>query len=92
MTYRYPTKKSKSPIKAIREMCIQCMGTRENVGYQKLIETCPSLSCPNYAFRFGSNPYNKKTLTDEQRKKKAETLKRTLSHDKASKNSDNFRI
>ena len=63
-----------SPTKAIREMCIQCMGSRENVGYQKLIKSCASSSCPNYAFRFGANPYNKKTLTDEQRKKRADRL------------------
>ena len=74
MTDRCHTNKLHSPIKAIREMCIQCMGTRENVGYQKLIETCPSLSCPNYAFRFGANPYNKKTLTDEQKKERADRL------------------
>lgn len=74
MTTRYKPNKHKSPIKAIREMCIQCMGTRENPGYQILIQTCPSSSCPNYEFRFGKNPYNKKTLTDEQKKKRADRL------------------
>jgi hypothetical protein len=74
MTDRCHTNKLHSPTKAIREMCIQCMGSRENVGYQKLIKSCASSSCPNYAFRFGVNPYNKKTLTDEQRKKRADRL------------------
>jgi hypothetical protein len=79
MTARYKTKKQQSPIKAIKEMCIQCMGTRENVGYQQLIESCASSSCPNYAFRFGANPYNKKTLTNEQRKKRADRLSVSVS-------------
>ena len=32
---------------AIREMCIQCMGTRDNPGWANLIKNCPSeTTCP----------------------------------------------
>jgi hypothetical protein len=89
---RYKPKKVKTPVKAIRENCIDCMGGRDSKGYAKRITECPVPVCPLFEFRFGKNPYHTLNLTDEQRKKKAETLKRTLSHDKASKNSDNFRI
>ena len=35
---RYQPKKCKSPAKAIREFCIECMGGRENDGYLKHIK------------------------------------------------------
>ena len=34
----YQPKKCKSPAKAIREFCIECMGGRENDGYLKHIK------------------------------------------------------
>ena len=37
---RYKPKKYKSPAKAIREFCIECVGGRENEGYLKYIENC----------------------------------------------------
>ena len=39
-----------SRVDAMREMCIQCMGTRENPGYQNLINTCTSFKCPLHPF------------------------------------------
>ena len=89
---RYQPKKLKSPVKAIREFCIECMGGRDSEGNAKRITDCPVPLCSLFEFRLGKNPYHTQNLTDEQRKKKAETFKRTLSHDKASKNLTNLRI
>jgi len=61
-------KKVTRPIKAIREMCIECMGGRGNQGYTKLIAECSSHDCPLYAFRLGKNPFHKQKLSDLQRK------------------------
>jgi hypothetical protein len=82
---RHKPKKHKNPVKAIREMCIECMGGRDSEGYAKRISECPVPVCSLFEYRLGKNPNHTKNLTDEQRKKKAETLKKTLSHDKASK-------
>ena len=66
---RYKAKQHKNPLKAIREMCIECMGGRgSGQNYSKLIEECGSPCCPAFAFRFGTNPYKKtKTLTREHK-------------------------
>lgn len=44
----------RSPLTAIRGFCVTCMG-----GYVQLIETCPSVKCPLFAYRRGSNPHAK---------------------------------
>ena len=80
---RYKPKKKKSPVKAIREHCIECMGGREkgqNSG--KLIEECASPDCALFDFRLGKNPYHTQNLTDVQRKERAERFKTALTHDK----------
>ena len=66
---RYKAKQHKNPLKAIREVCIECMGGRgSGQNYSKLIEECGSPCCPAFAFRFGTNPYEKtKTLTQEHK-------------------------
>ena len=74
-------KKYKSPLKAIRETCVQCMGGRESDGYVKRISECVSADCPIYEFRFGKNPYHTQTLTAEQRKERGERLRTALIHD-----------
>jgi hypothetical protein len=52
-----------SPMKAIRQNCIECAG-----GSPTEVSLCPCTNCPMYAFRFGKNPYRKKrVMTDEQR-------------------------
>ena len=78
---RYKPKKYKSPLKAIREKCIECMGGRESDGYVKRISECVSEGCPNYAYRFGKNPYHIQNLTAEQRKERGERLRKTKIHD-----------
>ena len=74
-------KKCKSPLKAIREKCVECMGGRESDGYVKRISECVSEDCPTYAFRFGKNPYHIQNLTAEQRKERGERLRTALIHD-----------
>ena len=80
---RYKPKKCKSPAKAIREFCIECMGGRgSGQNYTRLIEECVSINCPLYDFRFGKNPHHTQNLTDVQRKERAERFKASLLHDK----------
>ena len=87
---RYQPKKRKSPAKAIREFCIECMGGRENDGYLKHIKNCASLDCALFDFRFGNNPHHKQTLTKKQRKEKGDRLRTILSHDERSKKLPGF--
>ena len=61
---------NKSPIKAIKEFCLQCCG-----GVSREVKTCPAVHCPLYAFRFGKNPYSKRNYTEEQRKAMGERMK-----------------
>ena len=73
---RYKPKKKKSPVKAIREHCIECMGGRgSGQNTSKLIEECGSPDCALFEFRFGKNPHHKQNLTDEQRKERRERFK-----------------
>ena len=78
---RYKPKKCKSPLKAIREKCVECMDGRKSDGYVKRISECVSADCPIYEFRFGKNPYHTQTLTAEQRKERGERLRKTKIHD-----------
>ena len=79
---RYKPRKEKKPVKAIREMCIECMGGRGNKCYAKQISECGSPGCALFEFRLGKNPYHTLDLTDEQRKERADRLKAAISHDK----------
>ena len=85
MTLRYKPKKCKSPAKAIREMCIECMGGRESEGHLKQISECGSPDCALFAFRFGTNPFNTKNLSEEERKRRAVRLKNAVLDNKTSK-------
>lgn len=60
----------KSPGKAIRAMCLQCLETSNDV------KTCSDYSCPLYPFRFGRNPFYGRRMSKEQRKKAAERLRK----------------
>ena len=82
---RYKPKKCKSPLKAIREKCIECMGGRESDGYVKRISECVSEDCPTYDFRFGNNPYHIQNLTVEQRQERSERVKLVAPYKKRSK-------
>ena len=80
----FQNRKYKSPLKAIREKCIECMGGRESNGYVKRISECVSPDCSIYAFRFGKNPYHTQNLTAEQRKERGERLKLSIPFHKPS--------
>lgn len=55
-----------SPLKGIRAHCLQCSGSAHEV------KLCPIEDCPLYPFRFGRNPFTKRTYTEEQRRAVAE--------------------
>ena len=74
----YIPKKYKNPTKAIREMCIECMGGRENEGCLKLISDCGSPDCALFEFRFGKNPYHRKNLSDNRRTELAVHARKVL--------------
>ena len=44
----------RSPLKAIRAHCLECV-----CGSAKEVELCTDPKCWNYPFRFGSNPFRK---------------------------------
>lgn len=58
-------KKSKKPLQAIRFFCFECMGwDRRQQDSDKPFEDvkeCTDLMCPLYEFRFGKNPFFKKS-------------------------------
>lgn len=55
--------KKLTPMKAIREKCIDCC-----CGSTYEVKLCTATRCPLYAFRLGKNPNIKpKELTEEQR-------------------------
>ena len=43
----------RSPLKAIRGMCLDCMG-----GQHSMIRKCTSVGCSLWPFRLGENPYH----------------------------------
>lgn len=56
-------KGKRSPIKVIREKCLDCCcGQRDEVKF------CQVKECPLYPFRMGENPFRtKRIMTDEQK-------------------------
>lgn len=65
------TDEIKSPLKAIRAFCIDCMG-----GAVREVRICPSQICPLHAFRMGKNPYRKRELSPEHLAKLQEARKK----------------
>ncbi len=77
---RYKAVKKTVPIKAIREMCIECMGGKNNKGYKELIENCGAPECSLFSFRFGTNPYQSKMeLSDKERKARSDRAQSNFS-------------
>lgn len=52
-----------TPLKAIRQNCLDCM-----CGNSEEVKKCPSENCPLFPFRFGTNPFNKKREYSEEYK------------------------
>ena len=68
--------KEVSPMKAIRQKCLDC-----SCGSSEEVKNCFAKKCPLYQFRFGykldeNGNRKKKNLTDEQRKEMSEKLKK----------------
>lgn len=62
--------RNKSPIKAIREKCLDCV-----CGQVNEVKLCPVTNCSLYPFRLGKNPYLKREMTEEQKKAASDRLK-----------------
>jgi hypothetical protein len=63
---------AKSPLKAIRERCLDCC-----VFSASEVRKCVSVDCPSWPFRMGTNPFRaKRVLSDEQRAEASERLNR----------------
>ena len=59
----YDSDQPTSPLKAMREKCLDCAGSRGEV------RKCTIFNCRNHPFRFGKNPFRKKVkLTVEEKK------------------------
>ena len=54
----------RSPIKAIRKKCVECMG-----GDSKAIDECSSVTCTLWPFRYGKNPFREVSEAQVQRGK-----------------------
>ena len=69
---RGPTDKKSVQLSAIRQHCIWCVGGSEN-GHKPLkrIRECQDKDCALHPFRMGKNPFDKRNLTETQRKAKA---------------------
>ena len=74
----YYPKKAKSPQKAIKMFCRECVGMdrrkKETQTGVELVRDCPDPMCPLFEFRMGKNPFLKRTMTDEQRIEAAERM------------------
>lgn len=76
-------KNQTSPVKAIRQYCLDCC--LESAMEVKL---CPAEECPLHPFRFGKNPFTTRTYTDEQRAMMSERAKLLSKSDKLSQEND----
>ena len=61
-----------SPLKAIREKCLDCC-----FGSITEIKECGAVKCPLYPYRLGKNPFRqKREMTEEQKDALRERMKR----------------
>lgn len=60
----------KSPLRAIRQHCLDCC-----YGSAYEVKNCTIHGCALYSFRLGSNPFHTRSMTDEQKQAAAERLK-----------------
>ena len=58
MSKRVRLPKQIKPLRAIRCMCIECMGGDNLNDCKELIRGCTSVDCPLHDFRFGKNPHH----------------------------------
>ena len=60
-----------TPLSAIHNFCISCMGDQP-----RLVKDCTTKSCPLWPYRTGHNTNSKRAMTEEQRQMAAERLKK----------------
>lgn len=74
ITKKYYPKKSRKPLQAIRFFCFECMGWgrryKDSGRPYEDVKNCTDEMCPLFDFRFGKNPFRKRT------KKQMEVLKK----------------
>ena len=62
--------RAKSPLKAIRERCLDCC-----CGQPTEVRKCTAVNCSSWPFRMGVNPFReKRVLSDDQKQGLAERL------------------
>jgi len=64
------TKKTMTPLKAIRAKCLECCCDQS-----REVRLCPCTDCPLYVYRFGKNSTMAGHLSEEQRSRAAERMK-----------------
>ena len=78
----YTGKLISSPLKAIRENCIECCS-----GSKGEVKLCTCTKCPLWPFRLGKNPYRKgRIMTDEQKQAFSERIKTMWANKKNNEN------
>lgn len=75
----------KSPLKAIRQHCLEC-----SCGSAYEVKNCVIHDCNLYPFRLGSNPFRTRSMTDEQKQAAAERLKSARLAKKSLTNNEEF--
>jgi hypothetical protein len=64
--------RAKSPLKAIRERCLDCCCYQPSE-----VRKCTAVGCPSWPFRMGTNPFReKRVLSPEQKQAMTERLAR----------------
>ena len=63
------TNSQKTPLKAIREKCLDCCGHQ----YSEVRE-CHITECPLWIYRMGKNPFHQRKMTEEQKRVAIENL------------------
>lgn len=59
-----------SPLKAIREKCLDC-----SCGSPKEVKLCATTECSLFPFRYGTNPFCTHNITEERRQELAVLMK-----------------
>jgi len=84
----YYPKKATSPLKAIKLMCKECMGSdrRERLKQENvdMVRNCPDPMCPLFDFRMGKNPFLRGNMTEDQKKAASTRMKLLVGQHKGS--------
>lgn len=75
-----------NPVKVIRLKCLDCC-----CGSSHEVELCPCKDCPSWPWRFGKNPYRKKTvMSEEERQRRRETFIANMAKNADKLSGENF--